>query len=112
MIPFIVLALFGQLLASVSQILLKKSSGREYPNFIRQYLNVLVIGGYGLLVISMFVAIVCYGHMPYMYVVIMEPVGYILVMFLSRFVFKEQITRNKVMGMLLILSGILIFYLI
>ncbi|WP_408070083.1 multidrug ABC transporter [Butyrivibrio sp. JL13D10] len=112
MIPFIILALFGQLLASVSQILLKKSSGREYPNFIRQYLNVLVIGGYGLLVISMFVAIVCYGHMPYMYVVIMEPVGYILVMFLSRFVFKEQITRNKIMGMLLILSGILIFYLI
>ncbi|MCR5342210.1 multidrug ABC transporter [Butyrivibrio sp. XPD2002] len=111
MIPFIILALFGQLLASVSQILLKKSSGKEYPNFIRQYLNVLVIGGYGLLVISMLVAIICYGHMPYMYVVIIEPVGYILVMFLSRFVFKEKITKSKLAGMVLILSGILIFYL-
>ena len=111
MIPFIILALFGQLLASVSQILLKKSSGKEYPSFIRQYLNVLVIGGYGLLVISMLVAIICYGHMPYMYVVIIEPVGYILVMFLSRFVFKEKITRAKVIGMMLILCGILIFYL-
>ncbi|WP_026657347.1 multidrug ABC transporter [Butyrivibrio sp. AC2005] len=112
MIPFIILALFGQLLASVSQILLKKSSGKEYPGFIRQYLNVLVIGGYGLLVISMLVAIICYGHMPYMYVVIIEPVGYILVMFLSRFIFKEKITKSKIVGMLLILSGILIFYLI
>lgn len=112
MIPFIILALFGQLLASVSQILLKKSSGKEYPGFIRQYLNVLVIGGYGLLVISMLVAIICYGHMPYMYVVIIEPVGYILVMFLSRFIFKEKITKSKIIGMLLILSGILIFYLI
>ena len=111
MIPFIILALFGQLLASVSQILLKKSSGKEYPNFIRQYLNILVIGGYGLLVVALFVAIICYGHMPYMYVVIIEPVGYILVMFLSRFVFKEKITRSKVAGMMLILCGILIFYL-
>ncbi len=111
MIPFIIFALFGQLLASISQILLKKSSGKEYPGFIRQYLNVLVIGGYGLLVISMLVAIICYGHMPYMYVVIIEPVGYILVMFLGRMVFKEKITRNKVFGMLLILCGILIFYL-
>ncbi len=112
MIPFIMLALFGQLLASVSQILLKKSSGIEYSGFIRQYLNVLVIGGYGLLVISMLVAIICYGHMPYMYVVIIEPVGYILVMFLSRVVFKERITTNKIIGMMLILCGILIFYLV
>lgn len=111
MIPFIILALFGQLLASVSQILLKKSSGKEYSGFIRQYLNALVIGGYGLLVISMLVAIICYGHMPYMYVVIIEPVGYILVMFLSRLFFKEKITMSKLIGMVLILSGILIFYL-
>ncbi len=112
MIPFIILALFGQLLASVSQILLKQSSGKTYPSFLRQYLNILVIGGYGLLVVSMLVAIICYGHMPYMYVVIIEPVGYIMVMFLSRFIFMEKITRNKVAGMMLILCGILVFYLL
>ncbi len=112
MIPFIILALLGQLIASISQMLLKKSSQKEYPNFIRQYLNVLVIMGYGLLVISMFIAIVCYGHMPYMYVVILEPVGYIMVMFLSRMLFAEKITKNKIIGMLLILSGICVFYLV
>ncbi|MBE5859949.1 MAG: multidrug ABC transporter [Butyrivibrio sp.] len=112
MILFVLLALFGQLLASVSQILLKKSSGIEYNGFIRQYLNILVVGGYGLLVISMFIAIVCYGHMPYMYVVIIEPIGYILVMFLGRLFFNEKITRNKIIGMILIITGILIFYLL
>ena len=112
MIPFIILALLGQLIASVSQMLLKKSSQKEYSSFIRQYLNVLVIGGYGLLVISMFVAIVCYGHMPYMYVVIIEPVGYILVMLLSRIIFKEKVTRNKLFGMMMIICGILVFYLL
>ncbi|WP_029323109.1 multidrug ABC transporter [Butyrivibrio sp. AE3004] len=111
MIPFIFLMLLGQLIASFSQIMLKKSSQKEYPGFIRQYLNVLVIGGYGLLVVSMLIAIICYGHMPYMYVVIVEPLGYILVMFLSRLVFKEKITRNKIFGMILILTGILVFYL-
>ena len=112
MIPFIILALFGQLLASISQILLKKSSQKQYPSFIRQYLNILVVGGYGLLVVSMFVAIVCYGHMPYMYVVIIEPVGYILVMLLSRIIFREKITKNKLFGMIMIIGGILVFYLL
>ena len=112
MIPFVLLMLLGQLIASVSQILLKKSSQKEYPNFIRQYLNILVIGGYGLLVISMLIAIICYGHMPYMHVVIIEPVGYILVMLLSRLVFKEKITGNKILGMMLILAGIGVFYLL
>ena len=110
MIPFILLALCGQLIASISQMLLKRSSQKEYSSFIRQYLNILVIGGYGLLVVSMLVAIICYGHMPYMYVVIIEPVGYILVMFLSRIIFKEKITKNKLLGMVLIICGILLFY--
>ena len=110
MIPFVILALLGQLIASISQMLLKKSSQKEYSSFIRQYLNILVIGGYGLLVVSLFIAITCYGHMPYMYVVIMEPVGYILVMFLSRIIFKEKITRNKIFGMVMIILGILVFY--
>jgi multidrug transporter EmrE-like cation transporter len=104
--------LLGQLIASISQILLKKSSQKEYPNFIRQYLNILVIAGYGLLVVSMLIAIICYGHMPYMYVVIIEPVGYIMVMLLSRFFFKEKITGNKILGMMLILAGIGVFYLL
>ena len=45
-----------------------------------------------------------------MYVVIMEPIGYIIVMFLSRIIFKEKITRNKIFGMVMIILGILVFY--
>ncbi|WP_035778339.1 hypothetical protein [Butyrivibrio sp. MC2013] len=112
MVIFVLLALLGQLLASSSQILLKKSAGIHYSNFIRQYLNVWVIMGYGLLGISMIIAVVCYSRMDYMKVVILEPVGYILVMFMSRFFFKEKISLKKLLGMGLIISGILIFYLL
>ena len=81
----------AELIASSSQILLKKSAQKHYSSVIREYLNVLVIAGYGMLVISMLLCIICYGGLPYMGVVVMEPLGYIIVMFLGRFVFKDKI---------------------
>lgn len=108
---FMLVMIFGELLASISQVLLKKSAQKEYPSRIREYLNFLVIGGYGLLVVSMFVGILCYKHLGYMGTVIMEPVAYILVMILSRLVFGEKFTKNKLIGMGLIITGIVVFYL-
>ena len=109
---FFLIMIFGELLASVSQVLLKKSSQKEYPSFIREYLNVLVIGGYGLLVLSMIVGIFCYKGLGYMGVVVMEPIAYIMVMFFSRIFFKEKITVNKIIGMCLIIGGIVVFNLL
>ncbi len=102
--------ILAELIASTSQILLKKSAEKEYPSFIREYLNVLVIGGYGMLMISMIISIFCYDGLGYMGVVVMEPLGYIIVMFLSRLVFKEKFTIRKLIGMVLILGGIAVFY--
>ncbi|MDC7293659.1 multidrug ABC transporter [Butyrivibrio sp. DSM 10294] len=107
---FFLLMILAELIASTSQILLKKSAEKEYPSFIREYLNVLVIGGYGMLMISMIISIFCYDGLGYMGVVVMEPLGYIIVMFLSRLVFKEKFTIRKLIGMVLILGGIAVFY--
>ena len=108
---FFFLMIFGELVASISQVLLKKSAQKEYPSRIREYLNVLVIGGYGLLVVSMIIGIFCYKNLGYMGTVILEPVAYILVMILSRIVFGDKFTRNKLIGMGLIIAGIFVFYL-
>jgi drug/metabolite transporter (DMT)-like permease len=102
--------ILAELIASTSQILLKKSAQKEYPSFIREYLNALVIGGYGLLMISMIISIFCYDGLGYMGVVVMEPLGYIIVMLLSRIVFKEKFTAKKLIGMCLILGGIAVFH--
>jgi multidrug transporter EmrE-like cation transporter len=104
--------ILAELVAAISQVLLKKSAQKEYPSFIREYLNVLVIGGYGLLVLSMVIGIFCYGGLGYMGVVVMEPIAYIMVMFFSRVIFKEQITVRKIVGMCLIIGGIVVFYLL
>ncbi len=104
--------LISETIASTSQVLLKKSAQKEYPSFIREYLNVLVIGGYGLLVLSMVISIFCYSGLGYMGVVVMEPIAYIIVMFMSRVIFKEKITPRKIAGMILIIGGIAAFYLL
>ena len=43
-------------------------------------------------------------------VVVMEPIAYVIVMFMSRVVFKEKFVRSKIIGMVLIISGIVVFY--
>ena len=107
---FFLFMILAELIASTSQMLLKKSAEKEYPSFIREYLNVLVISGYGLLVVSMIITIFCYDGLGYMGVVVMEPIGYIIVMFMSRIFFKEKFTPRKLIGMVLILGGITVFY--
>ena len=106
------LMLFSLLIASTSQVLLKMGAQREYPNIIREYLNPFVIGGYGLLMVSMVLAIVCYSGLGYLGTVVMEPISYIIVMILSRIIFREKITLNKILGMALIIGGIAVFYLL
>ncbi len=104
--------LLAELIASTSQVLLKKSAEKNYPNIVREYLNALVIGGYMLLVLSMVISIFCYDEkkaLGYMGVVVMEPVGYIIVMIMSRIFFKEKISARKLVGVVLILSGIAVF---
>ncbi|RKM57840.1 multidrug ABC transporter [Butyrivibrio sp. CB08] len=107
---FFLLMLLSETIASTSQVLLKKSAIKEYPNIIKEYLNVLVIGGYFLLVLAMVISIYCYSGLGYMGVVVMEPIAYVIVMFMSRVVFKEKFVRSKIIGMVLIVSGIVVFY--
>ncbi len=107
---YICLMIIAQLLASFSQILLKKSSMKEYKSRIYEYLNILVIGGYGMLVVSMLLSILCYGGLGYMRVVMLEPMAYIMVTVLGKFFFGEKITGKKTAGLILILAGIIIFY--
>lgn len=107
---FFFLMVLAELIAASSQMLLKKSAGKEYPNFIREYLNVLVISGYGLLLLSMIITIFCYDGLGYMGVVVMEPINYIIVMAFSRIFFGEKFTKKKIIGVLLIICGIAVFY--
>ena len=103
--------ILAEFIASSSQMLLKKSAEKSYASVIKEYLNVFVIVGYSLLLVSMVISIFCYDGLGYMGTVVMEPISYVFVLILSRIVFKEKISKRKIVGMSLIICGIAVFFL-
>ena len=109
---WILLIALSATVASFAQGRLKKSANEEHKNVIEEYLNWKVICGYGLMFVGMFLTIIAYSKgVQYKNGPIMESIGNIWVVILSFLFFREPITRNKVLGNILILLGIVIFYL-
>lgn len=98
-------------IASFSQILLKKSAAKKYDNVIKEYLNPYVIIGYGMMVGSTILTILAYRGIEYKNGPVTESLGYILIIALSYFFFKEPVTKKKIIGNVLILLGVFVFYL-
>ena len=108
---FFLIALCSVIIASFSQVLLKMGAGKTYTSKIRENLNFFVITGYGMLFLSMVLTIVAYSHLSYLSVPVVEAVGYVLVPVLSYFIFKEKLSKRKMLGIVFILAGIVVYYL-
>ena len=111
MSKYIILLVLAVLVSSVSQIILKKSASKTYNSIFREYFNLYVITGYGLMVVSTVLVILGLKGVPYKNEPIIESLGYIFVMILSNLILGERITKKKIIGNLLILSGIISYYL-
>ena len=97
------------LISSISQILLKKSADRTYDSRLKEYLNPLVIIAYGMFFCSMMITMYCYKYVDVSAGPIFESAGYIFVGVLGYIFLKEKFTAKKIIGMLLIMLGIVIF---
>lgn len=105
------LCLFASVaIATISQILLKKSAMKTYSSVLREYLNPYVIIGYGMMVLTTVLTILAYHGIAYKNGPVIEALGYPLIMLFSFVIFKEPITKRKILGNVLILLGIFIFY--
>lgn len=104
------LGILSVTIASFSQILLKKGAMKQYDSFIKEYLNIFVISGYMLMFGSVFLTMIVYRGMDFMNVPVIEAVGYVLVPVLSYLFFKEKLTKKKILGILFILAGIVVYY--
>ena len=78
---YVLIAVISVTIAGFSQILLKKGAMREHVSFLDDYLNLPVISGYVLMFASV----------------------------LSYFFFGEKFTKNKVIGIAIILIGIAVY---
>lgn len=108
--PYMLCLMAGVLLASVSQILLKKSAMKTYHSVIREYVNPWVIGGYAMLFGSMLLNIVAYVGVDYKNGPVMESLGNVFVPLLSFFILKEKMNVRKALGIATIMFGIFVFY--
>ncbi len=99
-------------ISSLSQILLKTGAKKNYSSAIREYLNVYVISGYVLMLVAMLLPILAYKiGLDYKEAPVIEAMGPALVTVLSFFAFKEKLTVRKIIGNIIVVIGICVFYL-
>ena len=100
--------LLSVFIASCAQIILKTSAGAEHRNIISEYLNIKVIIGYTLMGISTLGAIIAYRGIELKNGPIIESFGYIFVFILSWVFLNEKPSINKIIGFILIISGVIV----
>ena len=108
---YYLLVILSVLAAAGAQMLLKQGARKEYPSFLRQYLNPWVISGYGIMGASLLLNIFCLGHgVQVKEVSIIESLSYLFVPVLSWFIFKERITWRKAGAIAVIMVGEVVFF--
>lgn len=108
--PYYLLMLSAVVLSSFAQILLKKGAMKKHKSVIFEYLNPHVICGYCVMMIGMLLNVLAYRVVEYKNGPAIESLGFLFVMILSWFFFREKITKKKLIGNVIILLGIFIFY--
>ena len=106
-IPFLIV--FSGLLAAFSQILLKKSASIAHPDRIREYMNPYVFFGYGGYVCVLALNIFLFTKMQFRYGVLSNSLAIVFVMLLSKKLLNENVTKRKLFGAVLIVSGVICF---
>ena len=101
--------LISVLVSSVSQILLKISAGKTYDSKIKEYLNAPVIIAYGLFFLSTMVTVLAYKYVDLSLGPVLEATGYIWVTLLGYLILKEKVSRKKLLGLVVIIVGIIVF---
>lgn len=101
--------LLGVFISSVSQVLLKKSAMREHGSAVREYLNPYVIFAYALFVGSTLLSVIAYCGIPLSMGPILEATGYLYVTAFGVAIFRETMSAKKLVALLLIVGGIVIY---
>ena len=101
----------GTVIAAFSQVLLKMAASKKHESLWREYVNPHVVIGYGMMALSTLCTIIAYKGIDYKNGSVVEALGFLYIMILSFFFFKEKITKRKFLGNCLIIIGVIIFYL-
>ena len=103
---------FGVIIASVAQVLLKKSAQKEYKNKIMEYLNWQVIMAYSMMIIATMCTVFAYKAIHISLAMVLDATGYIFVTLFGFFIFNEKVTMKRLFALSLIIIGIAVYALL
>ena len=101
--------LLSVFVSSVSQILLKRSAQEEHKNTLAEYLDLRVIVAYGMFFGATLITVTALKYVPVSLGTVLESTGYLFVTILGVVFLKEKVSRRKLLGLLIIVIGILIY---
>lgn len=108
---YYILVILSVFSAACAQMLLKQGARQNYVGFSRQYLNSWVIGGYAIMACSLILNIFCMSHgVQVKEVSVIESLSYLFVPLLAFMLFKENITIRKGIAIIVIIIGIILFF--
>lgn len=99
---YILLYIFGIILANYSQILLKKATLQEYDSKLREYVNPYVIIGYSLFVINAGLNVIALKGVPLKQAPVLESLSYVIILVFGWYFLGEKITKEKSLVTLLL----------
>lgn len=103
------LIILGAFVAAISQAMLKKATQRQYNHPLKEYFNPLVITAYLLFFFTTLLSVTAYKVVPLSFGPILESTSYIFVTILGVKLFDETMNKKKVLGMMLIFVGIIVY---
>ena len=109
LLVYALVMMFGTFISAISQVILKKAAGKTYKNAIYEYLNAPVIIAYTIFVAATFLGIVAYKVVPLSMGPILEATSYIYITLFGVTIFKEKITKRRIIALALIITGIVIY---
>ena len=101
--------MFGTFISAVSQVILKKAAGKTYENKIREYVNFPVISAYTIFVLATLLGVFAYEVVPLSKGPILEATSYIYITIFGVTIFKEKLTKRKVIALITIIAGIVVY---
>ena len=105
-LPYIGIGALGVFVSSIAQVMLKLEALKSHDSLIKEYLNPLVIGAYVLMLVSTLMLIISFKMIPLSMGPVLETTSYIYVTIFGVVIFKEKLSRAKIVALLVILAGI------
>lgn len=106
---FSIIYISGVLISALAQILLKKSANEEKESRLKEYLNARTLLAYGIFFGATLCSVFAYKYIPLSFGPILGSLEYIFIAVLSYLCLKEKISKKRLIGLLLIIAGVIIF---